>query len=65
LVAKAYNLTFDYVLNMSYANLIMYGAVIPSYNRNKDKPEEKGQKVIRADDPNSREEVRKFFETCD
>jgi hypothetical protein len=50
---------------MSYANLIMYGAVIPSYNRNKDKPEEKGQKVIRADDPNSREEVRKFFETCD
>lgn len=57
---------------MSYANLIMYGAVIPSYDK-KDKKDKKDegkkpvntQKVIKADDPANKEEVRKFFENCD
>ena len=26
---------------------------------------DEGQKVIKADDPRNKEEVRKFFETCD
>lgn len=32
-VAKNYSLTFDYVLyKMSYANMILYSSVIPSYD---------------------------------
>lgn len=63
-VAKTYNLPFDYVLhNMSYANLILYGAVIPSY-----KPKDKTGKhknVIKADDPRNRDKVRKFLESIE
>ena len=54
---------------MSYANLIMYGAVIPSYDKKDKKDDGKKpvntQKVIKADDPANKEEVRKFFENCD
>nr|DAU88906.1 MAG TPA: hypothetical protein [Caudoviricetes sp.] len=49
---------------MSYANVIMYSAVLPSYNSKK-KDGAANQKVIKADDPRNKEEVRKFFETCD
>ena len=64
-VSKAFSLPFDYVLyDMSYANVIMYSAVLPSYNSKK-KDGAANQKVIKADDPRNREEVRKFFETCD
>jgi hypothetical protein len=32
-VAKSYNLTFDYVLyELSYANMLMYSAVLPQYS---------------------------------
>lgn len=50
-VAKSYNLTIDYVLyELSYTNLIMYSAVLPSYNSDKKKPkgtkeEKKGMSV--------------------
>lgn len=66
-VSKAFSLPFDYVLyDMSYANVIMYSAVLPSYNtKKKDGAGHSNQKVIKADDPNNKEEVRKFFETCD
>lgn len=64
-VSKAFSLPFDYVLyDMSYANVIMYSAVLPSYN-SKMKDGKSNQKVIKADDPRNKEEVRKFFETCD
>ena len=65
--AKGYNLTFDYVLyNISYTNMIMYGAILPTYDKKKnDGKKDEGQKVIKADDPRNKEEVRKFFETCD
>ena len=49
---------------MSYANMVMYGAVLPSYGGKKDNKEGK-QKVIKADDPRNKEQVRKFFEECD
>ncbi|MGG6497201.1 UNVERIFIED_CONTAM: hypothetical protein NY603_30190, partial [Bacteroidetes bacterium 56_B9] len=64
--AKGYNLTFDYVLyNISYTNMIMYGAILPTYDKKKnDGKKDEGQKVIKADDPRNKEEVRKFFETC-
>lgn len=69
-VAKAYTLSFDYVLyELSYVNVIMYSSVLPSY-KGKDKEDgKKGggepQKVIKADDPANRDEVRRFFETCE
>lgn len=53
---------------MSYANLILYGAVLPSYEsetKNKKKADEEPQHIIKADDPKNRDEVRKFFDTCD
>ena len=73
-VAKAYTLPFDYVLyDMSYVNVIMYSSVLPSYKgKGKGKGKEDGkkgggepQKVIKADDPANRDEVRRFFETCE
>lgn len=65
-VSKAFSLPFDYVLyDMSYANVIMYSAVLPSYNSKKKDRAGHNQKVIKADDPSNKEEVRKFFETCD
>lgn len=66
-LAKAYTLPFDYVLyDMSYANMTLYGSVLPQYDADKDKKEENPpQKVVKADDPANRELVRKFFEECD
>lgn len=47
---------------MSYVNMVMYGAVIPSYNPDaKDKKPE--QEQIKADDPNNREKVRKILDS--
>ena len=69
-VAKAYTLPFDYVLyDMSYVNVIMYSSVLHSYKGKGKEDGEKGggepQKVIKADDPANRDEVRRFFETCE
>lgn len=55
-VAKSFNLTPDYVLHrISYANAVLYGAVLPSYKSSKDNKEP----VIDADDPRNREAVKK------
>lgn len=43
----------------------MYGAILPSYSSHKDKDGKKKQTVIKADDPNSREMVKKFFDEID
>ena len=69
-VAKAYTLPFDYVLyDMSYVNVIMYSSVLPSYKGKGKEDGKKGggepQKVIKADDPANRDEVRRFVETCE
>lgn len=58
--AKAFGLSIEYVLyEMSYANLILYGATLPSYNKKKDN---KGRKTnddetINADDPRNNERI--------
>ena len=62
---------------MSYANMVLYGAVLPSY-RSKDRNEKDGkggkrgkrkgggkEEVIRADDRRNKEKVRQFFENID
>ena len=62
---KAFNLPIDYVLyEMSYANLTLYGASLPSYKSTKGK---KGgdEETIDAGDPNNRDKVRAFFESID
>lgn len=53
-------MTFDYALHeLSYVNMIMYSAIIPSPKRN---GKDKQQEVIKADDPRNRDKVRKAFE---
>ena len=66
-IAKAYALTPDYVLyEMSYANVIMYSAVLPSYNTKDDKEHKREkQKVINASDPNNREQIRQFLDSIE
>jgi len=56
-------LTPDYVLNeMSYVNMIMYNAVIPSYNSDTDgKTIGKDDEKINADDPKNRDKVKNIL----
>lgn len=42
----------------------MLGAVIPSYDKGKDK-EEKEQDVIKVDDPRNKERVKEIFDQFD
>lgn len=62
-VAKSYRLPFDYVLyEMSYTNLLMYGAVLPSYDDSKGKGKgSREHKRIKADDPQNRGAVREIL----
>ena len=56
-MVKAYTLPIDYVLyDLSFANLTMYSAVIPSYTPKDDKGKGKQEK-IKADDPRNRQRV--------
>jgi len=48
---------------MSYANFMLYGAVLPSYDGAKKNQQEQHEE-IRADDPRNRERVRQFFDNC-
>ncbi len=42
-MAKAYNLTFDYILyKMSFANVRLYNAVLPSFSAKKDGKKDTG-----------------------
>ena len=50
---------------MSYVNVIMYGAVLPSYNRSKNTGSKEEEDVVKADDPNNRERVRKFLDSIE
>lgn len=52
---------------MSYVNMIMYGAVIPSYNgkRKNGKDGGKEQEVIKVDDPRNRARVKQIFDQFD
>lgn len=62
-VSKSLGLTIDYVLHeMSYANLNLYSASLPTY-RKPDKDGRRGGKeqTIRADDPKNRDLVRDFI----
>lgn len=65
-VAKAYGLTPDYVLyEMSYTNVIMYGAVLPSYRNGSKGNQQDAQKIIKADDPRNSSKVRQFLDNIE
>lgn len=54
----------EYVLyDMSYANMIMYGAVLPSYKSHKKNETGKAgdNEKINADDPRNRDKVRQIL----
>lgn len=50
---------------MSYANMVLYGATLPSYRGKADNSGGKSRKPIKADDPANREKVRRIFESFD
>ena len=62
---KAFNMPVDYVLyDLSWANMILYGATLPSLNSGKDKTKGEGeQEIIKADDPKNRDKVREFLDS--
>lgn len=61
-MVRAYNFTIEYVLyDLSYANMIMYSAVIPSYKSRKDKKADE-EEVIDANDPKNRERIDQLLD---
>ena len=50
--------------DLSYVNMIMYGAVLPSYSSKKTS-DKSDKDIVKADDPKNRDKVRKFLETID
>ncbi len=67
-MVKALGLTVDYVLHeMSYANLHLYSASLPTYTPKKRNDKHRGSdsgddRVIKADDPRNRHLVRQVLE---
>ena len=64
---KAFGLTFEQVLyELSYPNLILYNAVLPSYqSKDRARGSDSGQEVIKADDPKNKERVKQFFDSIE
>lgn len=61
-MTKAFNLPFDYVLyDLSYANLTLYGASLPTYKSPKDSKAGDNE-VINGDDPEKQAEIDKLFD---
>ena len=66
--AKAFGLPIEYVLyEMSYANLILYGASLPTYSSKNDKNKSRSQdeEIIKADDPRNNDRVQAFLDSVD
>ena len=62
---KAFNLPIDYVLHeLSYANLTLYGASLPSYKSPKEGRHGK-EDTIDAGNPKNKDKVRAFIEAID
>lgn len=60
-MVKGFNLPITFVLyEISYVNVLMYGAVLPS-NKSRDKKKDDEQEVIDANDPKNEEKIRQFL----
>ncbi len=66
-IVKAFNLPVEYVLyDLSYANLTLYSASLPSYKSPKDKDKKQGNhKEIDAGDPKNKDQVRAFLDAME
>lgn len=67
-VVKGFGFSLDYVLNeLSYANLVMLGATLPSYDRRRGHEDRhaRGEETIDASDPRNRERVRDILNSID
>ncbi len=64
---KAFNLPIDYVLHeLSYANLTLYGASLPSYKSPENKKGRHGKgDTIDAGNPKNKDKVRAFLNSID
>lgn len=63
---KGFNLPIDYVLyDMSYVNMIMFGAVLPSYKPSGDVKADGNQKQeeIKVDDPKMKARARQIIDS--
>lgn len=52
---------------MSYSNLVLYGASLPTYSSSKGKGGKDGKddEIIRADDPRNNDRVQAFIDASD
>ena len=60
-MVKGFNLPITFVLyEISYVNVLMYGAVLPNHKSRDDKKDNE-QDVIDANDPKNEEKIRQFL----
>lgn len=69
-MVKAFNLPIDYVLyEMSYPNMLLYSASLPSFKKPKQDGKTDGngkkQESINAGDPNNKDRVRALLDSID
>lgn len=58
---KWYRQSFDYVLyEMSYENIVLYGATIPSFDNDKKEGDTKDE-TLSADNPDDYKKIREFY----
>lgn len=53
---------------MSYANLVLYGASLPTYSSSKgdkNKGRSRDEEIIKADDPRNNDRVQAFLDAVD
>lgn len=50
---------------MSYCNLVLYGASLPTYSSSKGGKDGKDDEIIRADDPRNNDRVQAFIDASD
>jgi len=56
--AKAFNISFEYVLHeMSWQNMSLYCATLPTYNDKKEQGQKKEEGVLNADKEISKEQL--------
>lgn len=61
-VVKGFNVSFEYALyDLSYQNMILYTATLPTYDSKEKKNRGGKQERIKADDPRNRDRVHSFL----
>lgn len=59
---KGFGFSVEYALyDISYANLILMGATLPTYDSKAKDGRSGGEDIIDAEDPRNKDKVRQFF----